>query len=76
MRDFWDEYFWLPENISWTDMKDSDSIRYPRVTDLQYTLLFGFALLVDSLAKVSSNELLNAHGDFVSMFAHGQQGER
>ncbi|KAK6759212.1 hypothetical protein RB195_021061 [Necator americanus] len=26
-------------------MKDSDSIRYPRVTDLQYTLLFGFALL-------------------------------
>ncbi|RCN32105.1 Longevity-assurance protein [Ancylostoma caninum] len=46
MRDFWDEYFWLPENVSWTDMKDTDSIRYPHVSDLRYTIIFGFALLV------------------------------
>ncbi|EPB70799.1 Longevity-assurance protein [Ancylostoma ceylanicum] len=45
MRDFWDEYFWLPENVSWTDMKDTDSIRYPHVSDLRYTIIFGFALL-------------------------------
>ncbi|EYB93091.1 hypothetical protein Y032_0186g1074 [Ancylostoma ceylanicum] len=46
MRDFWDEYFWLPENVSWTDMKDTDSIRYPHVSDLRYTIIFGFALLI------------------------------
>ncbi|CAJ0610037.1 unnamed protein product [Cylicocyclus nassatus] len=46
MRGFWDEYFWLPENTSWTDMTNTDKISYPQVTDLRYTVIFGFGLLV------------------------------
>ncbi|KAJ1352162.1 hypothetical protein KIN20_008367 [Parelaphostrongylus tenuis] len=45
MWDVWDESFWLPENVSWVDMKDSDSIHYPRAADLIYTVIFGFVLL-------------------------------
>ncbi|VDK48771.1 unnamed protein product [Cylicostephanus goldi] len=45
MWDFWDEYIWLGENTSWSDMA-STNISYPQVTDLRYTIVFGFALLV------------------------------
>ncbi|CAJ0610039.1 unnamed protein product [Cylicocyclus nassatus] len=45
MWDFWDEYIWLGENTSWTDMANAN-ISYPQVTDLRYTVVFGFALLI------------------------------
>ncbi|VDL77901.1 unnamed protein product [Nippostrongylus brasiliensis] len=46
MKDLWDETFWLPENVTWTDMKDTEHIRYPQVADLRYTIILGFTLLV------------------------------
>ncbi|CAJ0610038.1 unnamed protein product [Cylicocyclus nassatus] len=46
VREFWDEYFWLPQNTSWSDMTNTNNISYPQVADLRYTVIFGFALLI------------------------------
>ncbi|KJH42442.1 Longevity-assurance protein [Dictyocaulus viviparus] len=46
MWDAWEESFWLPENVSWNDMKDNENAHYPHAADLIYTIILGFMLLV------------------------------
>lgn len=46
MLNIWDEHLWLPEGVSWEDMKSNATITYPRPADLKYTFLGGFVLLV------------------------------
>uniref|UniRef100_A0A1I7XW27 TLC domain-containing protein n=1 Tax=Heterorhabditis bacteriophora TaxID=37862 RepID=A0A1I7XW27_HETBA len=45
MGGLWDESFWLPEKVSWTDMKSNSTITYPEVSDLWYTVIIGLGML-------------------------------
>lgn len=43
---FWDEHFWLPENITWADMKSNSTVHYPQAWELRYTLYIGAVMLI------------------------------
>jgi hypothetical protein len=43
---FWDEYFWLPEGITWNDLKSNSTHHYPDVWELRYTVYIGTLLLI------------------------------
>jgi hypothetical protein len=42
----WNEHFWLPENISWSDLESHNGIQYPQFHELGYSLLVAFALTI------------------------------
>jgi len=42
----WNEQFWLPENITWTDLESRDGIQYPQFRELGYTLLVGLIITI------------------------------
>uniref|UniRef100_F1L7Y6 LAG1 longevity assurance 5 n=1 Tax=Ascaris suum TaxID=6253 RepID=F1L7Y6_ASCSU len=43
---FWDESFWLPENVSWNDLKSNATVLYPDVYDLLSTVKYGGVMLL------------------------------
>jgi hypothetical protein len=43
--DFWSERFWLPQNVSWSDLQSTETVRYPEFKDLGCSILAGIALL-------------------------------
>ena len=43
-KGFWNEQFWLPENVTWADLRSHDDVQYPQFHELGYTLLIGIAI--------------------------------
>ncbi|XP_002732672.1 ceramide synthase 6-like [Saccoglossus kowalevskii] len=41
---FWNERFWLPINVTWADLRNSDEARYPQAEDLYSA--FPYAILI------------------------------
>ncbi|VDN60480.1 unnamed protein product [Dracunculus medinensis] len=41
----WDDSFWLPENVTWNDLKSTSAVRYPDVNDLYYVIKYTLILL-------------------------------
>ena len=40
---FWSPSFWLQENVTWSDLKDTDDIVYPKFKEIFfYPLLYAF----------------------------------
>ncbi|XP_030841012.1 ceramide synthase 6 isoform X1 [Strongylocentrotus purpuratus] len=42
----WSEWFWLPSNVSWSDLKNTDKAVYPRINDLSVIFPLAVALLL------------------------------
>jgi len=41
---FWSEQFWLPENVTWSDLRSKNGIQYPQFHEFGYTLLVGILI--------------------------------
>ncbi|CAK5088820.1 unnamed protein product [Meloidogyne enterolobii] len=41
---FWSEQFWLPENVTWSDLRSKNGIQYPQFHEFGYTLLIGILI--------------------------------
>lgn len=37
----WSEQFWLPENVTWSNLRSKAGIQYPQFYEFGYTLLIG-----------------------------------
>jgi len=61
---FWSEHFWLPENVTWADLRSNKSgVRYPQFYELGYTLLVGviitlLRILVEAMVFVPVGYIL------------------
>jgi len=42
---FWNEHFWLPDGVNWTDLSSNSSVNYPQFRDLKHTITVGILLL-------------------------------
>lgn len=43
---FWDARVWLPPNVTWSDLKPNENIKYANHNHLYYPLPMALALLV------------------------------
>ncbi|KFM78045.1 Ceramide synthase 6, partial [Stegodyphus mimosarum] len=43
---FWNDYVWLPPNITWEHIKDTRTVNYAQFSDLYYAFQVALALLV------------------------------
>lgn len=43
---FWNDYVWLPENLTWADFQSDEHHRYPQFHELSYSIVAGAILLV------------------------------
>lgn len=41
---FWHEHFWLPENVTWDNLRSKNGMQYPQFRELGYTLLLGLLI--------------------------------
>lgn len=46
LSSFWDKRYWLPDAVSWETLKSNETIRYPEVGDLKYTVYYGAVMLL------------------------------
>ena len=49
---FWNERFWLPRNVTWADLRNSDEAVYAQPSDLWISIpyaliLFGIRILIE-----------------------------
>ncbi|GFQ76734.1 ceramide synthase 6 [Trichonephila clavata] len=43
---FWNDYVWLPPNVTWADISDTGTVNYAQFSDLYYAFKVALALLV------------------------------
>lgn len=43
---FWNDYVWLPPNITWDDVSDTGTVNYAQFSDLHNGFKVALALLV------------------------------
>ncbi|XP_030065330.1 ceramide synthase 6 isoform X2 [Microcaecilia unicolor] len=41
---FWNERFWLPHNVTWADLKNTEEATFPQVEDLYLSFPFAFCI--------------------------------
>ncbi|MFH4976241.1 hypothetical protein AB6A40_002950 [Gnathostoma spinigerum] len=46
MINFWDKSLWLPENVTWDDLKSTEHVRYPDIWELSYSLKYGAIMIL------------------------------
>lgn len=51
----WNEHFWLPENVTWANLRSDNGIQFPQFHELGYTLLFG---LIITLVRICTEALV------------------
>ncbi|GCB65568.1 hypothetical protein scyTo_0013476 [Scyliorhinus torazame] len=47
---FWNERFWLPHNVTWADLKNTDDTNYPQAGDLLFAFPLAFGIFLVRLA--------------------------
>ncbi|XP_015926266.1 ceramide synthase 6 [Parasteatoda tepidariorum] len=43
---FWNDYVWLPPNVTWDDIRDTGTVKYAQFSDLNYAFNVAIALLI------------------------------
>lgn len=43
---FWNDYVWLPPNVTWNDISDTSTVNYAQFSDLNNAFKVALALLV------------------------------
>ncbi|GBN05727.1 hypothetical protein AVEN_82647-1 [Araneus ventricosus] len=43
---FWNDYVWLPPNVTWEDLSNTGTVNYAQFSDLYYAFKVALALLV------------------------------
>ncbi|XP_078571695.1 ceramide synthase 6-like isoform X1 [Branchiostoma floridae x Branchiostoma japonicum] len=43
---FWNERFWLPPNVTWADLRNTDEVQYPQTTQLYVSVGYAVVLLI------------------------------
>ena len=43
---FWSEYFWLPKNVTWSDLERTETLFIPKPSDLWLPLPIAVGLFV------------------------------
>lgn len=47
---FWNERFWLPHNVTWADLKNTDGAEYPQASDLHFAFPLAIGIFFVRLA--------------------------
>uniref|UniRef100_A0A3B4WZG1 Ceramide synthase 6 n=1 Tax=Seriola lalandi dorsalis TaxID=1841481 RepID=A0A3B4WZG1_SERLL len=43
---FWNERFWLPHNVTWADLKNTDEATFPQAEDLYLACPLAFCIFM------------------------------
>ncbi|KAL0184937.1 hypothetical protein M9458_020633, partial [Cirrhinus mrigala] len=43
---FWNERFWLPHNVTWADLKNTDESTFPQAEDLYLACPLAFCMFM------------------------------